>query len=222
MASGLFFQSLPTNEDIKRYIYPTFWQEVLEYIFYFLKVFFSVAVIYVFIRTSIFDVIGISGKSMYPTYNDKDAIYIDQFTPKFSDYRRGDVVVLLSPTHLDGTRDLYIKRIIGLPGEKIVIDEGKVFVYNSDYPDGIGLDEKFYLSSDVKTYKSVIRDTGRYEENVLQKDQYYVIGDNRTGSTDSRIFGKVIKSDILGKEFYRVLPTVKAGFFQVPKYNISN
>jgi signal peptidase I len=215
------FQRLPKPGEIQRRINPGIWQELRDYFFYFLKVFVSVAIVYLLIRTSVFDVIAISGKSMFPTYNDKDAIYIDQITPKFSEFRRGDVIVLLAPPDLDGKRSLFIKRIIGLPGEKVVLDNGQVYIYNANYPDGVMLDEQAYLK-DVKTYKRVISGGERYEEDVLQTDEYYVMGDNRTGSTDSRFFGKVAKKDILGKEFYRVLPSEKSGFYQLPKYNIAN
>jgi signal peptidase I len=222
MSSGVYFQNLPSDNDIRRHIHPTFLQEVVEYAFYFLKVFVSVAVIYLFIRTSVFDVIGISGKSMYPNYDDRDAIYIDQLTPKFSDYNRGEVVVLISPVHLDGKRDLYIKRIIGLPGDTVILQDGKVYIQNTEYPDGVQLDEKFYLDVSMPTYKRVISGSEKEVESKLGTDEYYVMGDNRTASTDSRFFGKTRKADILGKEFYRIIPSIKSGFFKQPKYNISN
>ncbi|MEM1312058.1 MAG: signal peptidase I [Patescibacteria group bacterium] len=222
MSTGVFFQSLPSDKQIRRRIHPTFSQEVREYAFYFLKVFVSVALIYLFIRTSVFDVIGISGKSMYPTYDNKDAIYIDQLTPKFSDYRRGDVVVLLSPAHLEGQRDLYIKRVIGLPGDIVILEDGKVFIENDNYPNGVQLDENYYLNPTVPTYKKLAISSDKFVEEKLQDNEYYVMGDNRTASSDSRYFGKVNKSDILGKEFYRIIPPSKAGFFELPSYNIPN
>jgi signal peptidase I len=222
MSTGVFFQNLPSDKEIRRHIHPTFAQEVREYAFYFLKVFVSVAAIYLFIRASVFDVIGISGQSMYPSYNDRDAIYIDQLTPKFSEYRRGDVVVLLSPAHSDGKRDLYIKRIVGLPGDTVILQDQKVFIQNLEYPDGVQLDEKFYLNPTVPTFKKLRVDSEKFVEDKLGTNEYYVLGDNRPNSSDSRLFGKIKKSDILGKEFYRIIPTAKSGFFKLPKYNISN
>jgi signal peptidase I len=222
MSSGVYFQNLPSDKEIRRHIHPTFWQEAREYAFYFLKVFVSVAAIYLFIRTSVFDVIGISGKSMYPNYDDKDAIYIDQLTPKFSDYQRGDVVVLLSPPQADGSRDLYIKRVIGLPGDTVILQDGKVYIQNQEYPDGVQLDEKYYLDPSVPTYKGVITGSEKDVESKLGSDEYFMMGDNRTASTDSRFFGKIKKADILGKEFYRIIPSSKSGFFKLPTYNINN
>jgi len=222
MSSGVIFENLPKQKQIQRQIHPTFLQEFKEYAWYFLRVFLIVVLVYIFVRTSIFDVIGISGKSMFPSYDDRDAIYIDQFSPNFSDYKRGDVVVLLSPKKIDNKRDLYIKRIIGLPGESVIIKGGQVFIKNSDYPEGVELDEKNYLKPEEKTYKRVVSGTEEFEEPLLGKDEYFVLGDNRKGSTDSRIFGKVIKADITGKEFYRILPPEKSGFFKGPTYNIGD
>jgi signal peptidase I len=222
MPSGVNFQKLPSDQEIEKRINPTLTQELWEYFFYFLKVFLSVAIIYLVIRTSVFDVVGISGRSMFPTYKDRDAIYIDQLTPKVSEFKRGEVIVLLAPPDLDGKRSLFIKRVVGLPGEKVVLEDGKVYIFNQEYPNGVLLDESGYLNPDVKTFKKVISGGERYEEEILKPEEYYVIGDNRTGSTDSRFFGAINKRDILGKEFYRVLPAEKSGFYKVPKYNISN
>lgn len=220
--SGIIFQKIAGPSEIQKRINPTLRQELVEYFLYFLRVFVSVAVIYVVIRWTIFDVIGISGKSMYPTYNTADVIYIDQLTPKFGIFLRGEVVVLKSPPDISGKRDLFIKRVIGLPGEKVVFENGSVFIYNADYTNGVQLNESSYLAPTATTYKNLNSGGQRYEEVLLGKNQYYVLGDNRGGSADSRSFGPIEKKDILGREFYRVLPAEKSGFYKVPKYNISN
>ncbi len=220
--SGVIFQKVANSSEIKKKISPSLKQELLDYLLYFLRVFLSVAIVYVLIRWTVFDVIGISGKSMFPTYNTSDIIYIDQLTPKFGSYQRGDVVVLKSPPDISGKRELFIKRVIGLPGEKVVTEEGQVFIYNADYPDGVQLNELAYLDASVNTFKNLNSGGQRYEERVLDKDQYFVMGDNRGGSADSRSFGAISKKDILGKEFYRVIPPQKSGFYKLPKYNISN
>jgi signal peptidase I len=222
MTNNLKFQRIANEKDIEKKLNPDLAQELKDYFFYFLKVFLTVSIVYLLIRTSVFDVIGISGKSMFPNYDDNDAIYIDQISPRFGEYRRGDVVVLLAPLDNDGRRSLYIKRIIGLPGERVTFEDGRVFIYSPDFPNGVELNERVYLSSGVKTFKKVISGAERFEETILGQDEYFVLGDNRTGSTDSRFFGKINKSDILGREFYRVLPPEKAKFFELPKYNIAN
>jgi len=222
MSTNLKFERIADNKEVQRRMNPNLRQELKDYFFYFLKVFVTVTIVYLVVRTSIFDVIGISGKSMYPNYDDRDAVYIDQITPKFGDYRRGDVVVLVAPEDAAQERTLFIKRIVGLPGERVVMEDGDVFIYSDKYPDGVLLDEIMYLSADTNTYKKVISGGERFEEKLLKQNEYYVMGDNRTGSTDSRFFGVVEKSEILGREFYRVLPPEKAGFFELPSYNIEN
>jgi signal peptidase I len=222
MSTNLKFEKIADQKEVQRKMNPDLRQELVDYFYYFLKVFLTVTIVYLVVRTSIFDVIGISGKSMFPSYDDRDAIYIDQLTPKFGDYRRGDVIVLIAPDTVGDERTLFIKRVIGLPGERVVLEDGDIFIYSEKYPDGVLLDELMYLTPDVKTYKKVISGNERFEEPKLQEGEYYVLGDNRTGSTDSRFFGKINKSDILGREFYRVLPPEKSGFFELPTYNIEN
>jgi signal peptidase I len=158
---------------------------------------------------------------MYPTYNEidksSDTILIDIFTPKFSSYQRGDVVVARSP-NFDKTGELYIKRVIGLPGETIIFDDGKVFIQNNDNPKPTRIDENAYLKSEIVTYKN--SQNTKNIENIISPDEYYLMGDNRTASSDSRVFGPIKKGQILGKEFYRLTPN--SGWFILPKYNISN
>ena len=221
-SSGVIFQKIANKSEIRKRIQPSLKQELLGYLLYFLRVFLSVAIAYVVIRWTIFDVLGISGRSMAPTYGTGDIIYIDQFTPKFGDYQRGEVVVIKSPPDISGKRELYIKRVIGLPGERIAMENGQVFVYNSEFPQGVELQENAYLDSAVPTYKNPNSKGQRYEERYLSKDEYFLLGDNRTGSADSRAFGPIMKKDVLGRQFYRVLPTEKSGFYKIPKYNISN
>ena len=220
--SGVIFQKIAGQSEIRKKIKPSLKQELLDYLLYFLRVFLTVAIVYVIIRWTIFDVIGISGKSMYPTYNTADIIYIDQLSPKFGSYQRGEVVVLKSPPDISGKRELFIKRVIGLPGERVVFEDGQVYIYSQDYTQGVLLNENFYLDKEVTTYKNLKSGGQRYEEKFLAKDEYFVMGDNRGGSADSRSFGPILKKDILGREFYRVLPPEKSGFYKLPKYNISN
>lgn len=222
MPNSLKFETPANDKSIAKVFAPTFRQELFDYFVYFVKVFIAVMVVYLFIRTVLFDAIAIEGKSMFPNYDNKDAVYIDQLTPRFGDYRRGDVVVLLAPESINQGNSLFIKRIIGLPGERVVLEDGVVYIYSDKYSGGIELNELDYLRTGTKTYKNVISNSERYEERKLGEDEYYVIGDNRTGSTDSRSFGPVKKSSILGREFYRIVPESKAGFFNSPRYNIEH
>lgn len=220
MSHGLVFERNISQKSIQEKLQPSFLKELWDYVVYFIVVFICVGILYTVIRTSVFDVIGVAGVSMYPTYEDGDGIYLDQLTPKFGRYERGEVIVMLSPISFGEERELFIKRIIGLPGETLVFENGIVYVFNENYPKGIILDESAYLKENVKTFKNIVSDGTRYETAKLADNEYYVMGDNRTQSTDSRTFGPVTKVDILGREFYRILPAAKSGFWKDPPYNI--
>lgn len=227
MASNIRFEKIPSEAQIARYTSPSLFQEIREYVSYFLKVFLLVAIIYVFIRTSIYEQVKVSGQSMFPTFNNgtlDDVIYIDLLTPKFSEYKRGDVVVLMAPEQCDAKKSLYIKRIIGLPGEQVAFEDGKVFVISEQYPSpGVILDESVYLNESIRTYKNPRGNDGkRFEEKKLAEDEYFFMGDNRPSSADGRVCGEIKKAQILGRQFFRLTPSQKRGNFSLPKYNIGN
>ncbi len=233
MSSGLTFERNATPQQIQNHLHPTLTREIALYCLYFLRIFVIVAMIYLFIRTSVIDTISVKGDSMQPNFATSDIVYIDQITPKFGDYRRGEVVIF-NPEKPESERNLlafytktdsekYIKRVIGLPGEKVAFQNGKVYIITREQPNGIPLDEKEYLPSGVPTTKNNSID--RFEETVLGKDEYYVLGDNRTASSDSRVLpnhGAIKKSTIWGKVFYRKDPQPKAGWLPLPSYNVRN
>jgi signal peptidase I len=222
MTSGLKFEKIRTDQEIQAKLHPTLAQEIREYIFYFLRVLVCVALIFVTIKTQIYQATAIEGKSMFPTLDNGDIVFIDLFTPKFGDYRRGDIIVIKPPIGFELQNKYLIKRVVGLPGESVGLENGDVFIYNPDYPRGIKLDESGYLSKDVRTYKTSSSGKEKIIYDKLGKDQYFVLGDNRGGSTDSRVFEEVPKNRILGKEFYRSFPSKTAGTFRLPSYNINN
>jgi signal peptidase I len=233
MSSGLTFEKNATDTQIHRVTHPSMKRDVLSYMWYFLKVFLLVALIYTFMRTSVIDTISIKGDSMQPNFATSDVVYIDEITPKFGDYRRGDVVIF-NPDKLNqnpvmsvfsSTTDSekYIKRVIGLPGEKVAFQNGKVYIITAENPNGVPLDEKNYLPSGVITLKNDSNE--RYEETILGADEYYVLGDNRTVSSDSRVLpnhGIIHKNTMWGRVFYRKDPSTKAGWIPLPNYNIRN
>jgi signal peptidase I len=122
----------------------------------------------------------ISGHAMAPTLLDKQYIIIDTNDKNFS---RGDIIVFKYPKD---PSSYFVKRIIGLPGETIEIKNEQIFI------DKRALDERGYLLTDVKTY-------GPAGEIKVGADEYYVLGDNRTASSDSRIWGNLTKELIVGK-----------------------
>lgn len=142
----------------------------------------------------------VSGKSMYPYLEDKDRIITEKITYRFNGPSRGDIVVFKYPLN---TNDEFIKRIIALPNEEIEINNNLVTIYNSSNPNGMALNED-YLPKNTKT-------NGRdfLSEGVKIKvpaNNYFVMGDNREGSSDSRQWGFVPAEDIIGRAVVRIWP----------------
>lgn len=132
-------------------------------------------------RLYVFEPFSVSGEAMSPTYNSGDYLLINKFDKDFS---RGDVIVFRYPRD---PRQLSIKRIIGLPSEKVNIQDGKILI------NGNVLNE-VYINGDTQGDLSI----------TLTQDQYFVLGDNRAMSFDSRGFGPITKSSIQGKIFYKI------------------
>jgi signal peptidase I len=221
MSSGLTFEKHRHSTEIKSKIHPNLRNELLEYLFYFLRVFLVVTFVFVFLKTNVYQVTSVEGRSMYPNYENADILFIDLFTPKFGDYRRGDVVIVQPPKDFSNGNKNFIKRVIGLPGDTVGLEKGKVFIVNTDYSLGVNLNEKSYLNQDIQTYPQN-GTADRFQYPKLGPDEYFVMGDNRGGSSDSRVFGKITKDHIIGREFYRSSPSDKVGAFTLPKYNINN
>ncbi|NJL97041.1 signal peptidase I [Candidatus Gracilibacteria bacterium] len=221
MTQGINFERHRNSGEITKKIHPNLRFEIREYIFYFLKVFVLVAIVFTFIRTSVFYPTSVDGISMNPTLNQNDIIYIDLFTSKFSDYKRGDVVIVRPPEIFERTGELYIKRVIGLPGEKVGFDNGQVQIYNDNYPNGIVLNES-YITDDIQTFPGTSAQGTSQISNKLDSNEYYLMGDNRPNSVDSRSFGVVKKNLIIGKGFYQNSEKFEDKFIELPKYNINN
>jgi signal peptidase I len=155
----------------------------------------------VFALTYIFagQLLRVTGDSMLPNFHDGEQIIAEKVTVKFENLKRDDIVIFEHPTNPDR---LVIKRVIGLPGETIELENGKVFI------DGKMLNEP-YLTTETKTL------TGNYiKDNVAYKipaDSYIFLGDNRTNSTDSRDWGPINKSLVVGKAFLVYYPFNELG-----------
>lgn len=148
----------------------------------------------------------VKGESMEPNFSDQEYLIIDQISYRFDEPTRGDVVVFRYP--LDPSQ-FYIKRVIGLPGERVQVKDGEVTIFNIENPEGTQLDE-FYLPPTF--------DTPGDADYKLGQAEYFVLGDNRNASSDSRVWGALPESYIVGKAWVRVLPVSKAQAFSVPSY----
>jgi signal peptidase I len=147
----------------------------------------------------------VSGSSMEPNFHTGEYLVIDELSYRLHQPVRGDIIVFKYPKD---TSQYFIKRVIGLPGEKVLIENGRVKVFNTEHPEGFYLDEK-YLPSGTITSGSV----QGMAPVQLGNDEYYVLGDNRVASSDSRFWGTVPKYDIVGKAFIRAFPLNKLDTF---------
>ena len=147
------------------------------------------------IRVFIAEPFLVSGSSMSPTFENKNYLIVDKISYRFKDPQRDDVVVFKYPK--DETK-FFIKRIIGLPGEIVDISGNTVIIKNKEHPDGFILEEPYV--------KNISENANHLE---LKDNEYFVMGDNRNASSDSRYWGAVKRDLLTGKVFVRLLPITK-------------
>ena len=146
-----------------------------------------VIILVLLVKAYVVSPIRVNGDSMNNTLYDKDIMILDEISYRFSDIKRFDIVVVK-------TRGEYlIKRIIGLPGEKVSYKDNKLYINDK------------YIKEDFSH-----KETNDFEV-IVPKGKYYVLGDNRTNSTDSRIIGAIPKKNIIGKTHLTVFPFSRFG-----------
>lgn len=160
------------------------------------------------VRYFLFKPFYVKGASMEPNFFDKEYLIIDELSYRLRAPQRGEVIVFKYP---ENPKEYFLKRIIGLPGERIKVAEGQVTVYNQEHPEGVVLNEP-YLPADLLTVGERIT--------VLTENQYFVLGDNRLNSYDSRRFGAVDKSLVVGRVYFRGWPFNRAQIIPEPTLNI--
>ncbi len=148
----------------------------------------------------------VKGASMEPNFFDHEYLIIDELSYRFHDPVRGDIVVFRYPRD---PRQYFIKRVIGLPGETVEIANGEIRIYNDAHANGIILDESTYLEQPFTATTQTV---------TLKADEYYLMGDNRPSSLDSRIFGPVTRSHIVGRVKLRGFPVDRWKWFETPAY----
>lgn len=141
----------------------------------------------------------VSGESMYPTFENRDYLIVDALSYKLENPKRGDVVIFKYP--YDEKR-YFIKRVIGIPGETVIVEGEKVTIINKENPKGFTLEENY-----IK-----FNNESRTEIN-LREDEFFVMGDNRPVSSDSRVWGPLEKEFIIGRPLVRLFPLSQATVF---------
>lgn len=138
----------------------------------------------------------VSGESMFPTFHNNEYLIVDEFSYHFHDPARGDVVIFRYP---NDPSKFFIKRVLGLPGETVTVSAGKVYITKDGKQTEIN---EPYLKQ--QTFKNTVT--------KLDEDQYFVMGDNRAVSFDSRYWGPVNIKFIRGKALVRLFPPNKISY----------
>lgn len=170
------------------------WKAILKEILIFAIIAFCIVLPF---RIYIAEPYLVDGRSMDPTFATGDYLIVDKLSYELGTPQRNTVVVFKYP---NDTSKTFIKRIIGLPGETVIIKDDVVTIKNTANPDGFVVDGSYVTHHSAGTY-----------EKTLGPDEYYVLGDNRAESFDSRYWGPLPKKDLLGKPILRLLPINKIG-----------
>ncbi len=171
-------------------------------------------VIIVPIRYFVFQPFLVKGASMEPNFQNGDYLIIDEISYRFREPQRGEVIVFKYPQDLS---QRYIKRIIGLPGEMVLVNKGQIIISpvpDESFPDFLqipfNLDESAYLPSSLLT-------SGQTKLK-LSEEEYFVLGDNRLASSDSRRWGALSRENIIGRVFLRLWPPSAMAKIEAPVY----
>ncbi len=159
--------------------------EILEFILIFLIIFLP-------IRLFIFEPFVVIGESMEPNFHSADYLIICKICIKLEGIDRGDVIIFRPPID---EKKYYIKRVIGLPNEKIYLKDNAIYIFNKDFPKGFKLEEPYLTNKNFYVEEQTFQ---------LKDDEYFVLGDNREESYDSRKWGPLKKERIVGKVILRV------------------
>lgn len=168
----------------------SFWKEIIFYTVFALFIVIPV-------RTWIAQPFVVNGSSMDSTFKDGEYLIVDELSYRFHEPSRGDVLIFKYP---EDPSKYFIKRLIGLPGETVSIKGDIVSVINAEHPNGFVLNEPY-------THSRTFGNTNV----TLTSDEYFVMGDNRLVSSDSRVWGPLPKSDLIGRPIIRLLPFTKIG-----------
>lgn len=177
----------------------------LSFLFEIIKIVLLALVIVIPIRYFVFQPFIVKGLSMTPAFHDGDYLIIDEFSYRFKEPQRGEVIVFKYPQDLS---QRFIKRIVGLPQEKVELRNEQIIITDK-FGETTVLDESNYLLSQGWL--------GEMEVN-LGEDEYFILGDNRAHSFDSRKWGPLSKEHIIGRVLLRAWPPKAMAYFAAPSY----
>jgi len=180
-------------------------KKIFTFIWEIIKIVIIAALIVLPIRYFLFQPFFVRGQSMNPSFENGDYLIVDEISYRFRDPQRGEVIVFKYPQN---PSQRFIKRIVGLPGETVEIREGEVIIYGQD--ETKVLDESSYLPPGFPTLGNI--------RITLGEGEYFVLGDNRDFSFDSRRFGLLPRDKIIGKVFFRAWPFVALAKIEIQEY----
>lgn len=198
------FQNVAPEEPAQG---PTLTSEVFAFFWETIKIVTISLIIILPIRYYIVQPFFVKGASMESNFHDGDYLFVDELSYQLGIPNRGDVVIFREPIK---QKEFYIKRVIGLPNETVEIKDNKVIIYNTQNPQGLVLTET-YLDASQQTLGTM--------RMKLDDNEYFVLGDNRLRSSDSRVWGALNKSLITGKAFIRLWPFSKVAKIPNVEYN---
>jgi signal peptidase I len=208
---------LPTNMQSPEPVLQRGWgSEAIDFIWETAKVVLVSLAIILPVRYYLIQPFFVQGSSMVPNFENHQYILVDKWTYELGRPERGDVIVFKYP---GDPSEYFIKRIIGLPGETIFIPgDNTIHIFNDRYPNGFILDERSYLPASNPTYCSG-NSTWCGRKVTLGPDEYFVMGDNREHSSDSRFFGPVDRAQFFsGLAWLRLWPLNQIGFIPQVQY----
>lgn len=150
----------------------------------------------------------VKGASMEPNFYDHEYLVIDEISYRFRDPSRGEIVVFRYPRD---PSQFFIKRVVGLPGETVEIENSKLKIYNQEYQNGAVIEEPYLDAAEIFWGETKI---------TLAEDEYFILGDNRDSSLDSRAFGPISRGLIIGRVWLRGWPLDRITRFIAPVYEV--
>jgi signal peptidase I len=175
-------------------------------------------VIYLLIHNFIAQPFEVEQNSMTPTIQPEEYVLIDKLTPRFDDYRRGDIVVFQPPQGYEQDGVPFIKRVIGLPGDTVSLENGRVYVAPPG-GDRVRIEEPYLpVGANGRPVPTETKDPEGTTSWTVAEGEFFVMGDNRQQSQDSRYFGPIDRDLIVGRAWLRYFPLDRVGFMNRPTY----